>query len=153
MYYSLTFEIGGVQKNTWADWRLVPDTPPSIPMPEINLNYVDIPGRSGGPLDLTGIPFNKFTYKRITGSWNFLREPDNRKTRVELYEAIRRYFIGRVGLVKMEEDLDHYYQGRFAVGQPKTGTGPIEFTIAYDLAPVRYNVSDNSIDASFAPVT
>ena len=45
MYYSLTFIIGGIKKNTWADWRLIPDTPPSIPPPEPNLNYVDIPTR------------------------------------------------------------------------------------------------------------
>lgn len=151
MYYSLTFNIGGVQKNTWADWRMVPDTPPSIPMPELNTNYVDIPGRSGGPLDLTGVPFNKMTYKRITGSWNFLREPANRVTRKDLYEELCRYFIGRTGTVKFEEDLEHYFTGRFAVSPPKTSVGPIQFTITYDLAPVRYNVRDGSVDPTYAP--
>lgn len=151
MYYSLTFTMGGVEKNTWADWHMIPDTPPSIPMPEQNLNYIDIPGRSYGPLDLTGIPFNKKTYKRMTGSWNFLREPDNRRTRVELYEELCRYFIGKVGTVKMEEDLDHYYQGRFTVGQPSTGIGPIQITIAFDLAPVRYNTNGGTVDTTFAP--
>lgn len=151
MYYSLTFETGGVQKNTWADWCLIPDTPPSIPMPELNTNYVDIPGRSGGPLDLTGVPFNKKTYKRMTGSWNFYREPTNRRTRVELYEAMCRYFIGNVVTVKFEEDLDHYYKGRFTVGQPSTSIGPIKITVAFDLEPVRYNNSDDTIDPTFTP--
>lgn len=151
MYYSLTFDREGVRKNTWADWRLIPDTPPSIPMPELNLNYVDIPGRSGGPLDLTGIPFNKMTYKRITGTWNFLREPDNRRTRVELYEELRRYFIRKIVTVRMEEDPEHYYRGRFTVGQPSTGTGPIKIAIAYDLEPVRFNEVNDSVDSTFAP--
>ena len=151
MYYSLTFETGGVQKNTWADWRLIPDTPPSIPMPELNTNYVDIPGRSGGPLDLTGVPFNKKTYKRMTGSWNFLRNPDNRRTRVELYEAMRAYFIGNIVTVKFEEDLAHYYKGRFTVGQPTTGVGPIKIAVSFDLEPLRYNVADDTVDTSYTP--
>lgn len=151
MYYSLTFETGGVQKNTWADWRLIPDTPPSIPMPELNTNYVDIPGRSGGPLDLTGVPFNKKTYKRMTGSWNFLRNPDNRRTRVELYEAMRAYFIGNIVKVKFEEDLAHYYKGRFTVGQPATGVGPIKIAVSFDLEPLRYNVADDTVDTSYTP--
>lgn len=151
MYYSLTFGGDGVQKNTWADWKMIPDTPPSIPMPDLDVSYVEIPGRSGGPLDLTGVVFNKKTYKRMTGSWNFLRDPDNRRTRIELYEEIRNFFIGRVLTVKLEEDLEHYYVGRFSVAQPKTGTGPIQFTITYDLAPIRYNTNGDTIDQTFAP--
>ena len=150
MYYALTFTVNGVTKNTWADWRMIPDTPPMIAPPEPNLNYVDIPGRSGGPLDLTGVVFNKITYKRITGSWNFLREPDNRKTRAELYNELLTYFTGKVGTVKLEEDMDHYYFGRFSVGMPTTSIGPIRFTISYDLEPRRYNSSNNSIDQYYA---
>ena len=48
MYYSLTFTVNGVEKNTWSDWNMIPSTPPMIPAPEPNTNYVDIPGRSGG---------------------------------------------------------------------------------------------------------
>ena len=150
MYYSLTFEVGGVRKNTWADWRMIPDTPPMIPIPEPNLNYVDIPGRSGGPLDLTGIPFNKMTYKRMTGSWNFYVEPVNRFTRIELYEELRQYFHGKIGTVIIEEDPEHYYSGRFSIGVPSTSTGPIRFTISYDLVPRRWNVSNGAQDASYA---
>lgn len=150
MYYSLTFTINGVQKNTWADWGLIPETPPMIPPPEPNLNYVDIPGRSGGPLDLTGVPFNKITYKRMSGSWNFLKEPTSRRTRAELYSELIQYFTGKTGRVKLEEDLEHYYTGRFSVGQPSTSIGPIKFTISFDLAPVRYNVSNNAVDSSYA---
>jgi hypothetical protein len=151
MYYSLTFNIGGVKKNTWADWRLIPDTPPSIPPPEPNLNYVDIPGRDGGPLDLTGVPFNKLTYKRITGSWNFLFEPEDRHSRINLYEELMRTFVGKVGTVKLEEDLTHYYRGRFSVSPPKTGNGPCRITIAYDLEPRRWMASSDALDTTYAP--
>lgn len=151
MYYSLTFTVNNVSKNTWTDWHMIPDTPPSIPVPELNTNYVDIPGRSGGPLDLTGVIFNKNTYKRMTGSWNFLIEPVNRNTRKTLYEALTQYFTGKTGTVTMEEDTAHYFTGRFSVGQPSTGTGPIKISISYDLAPVRYNSSNDTVDTTYAP--
>ena len=151
MYYSLTFETGGVKKNTWADWRMVPDTPPMIPIPEPNYNYVDVPGRSGGPLDLTGVPFGYLTYKRMTGSWGFYVDPVNRHTRIKLYEELRKYFLGKIVKVVIEEDPEHYYTGRFSVGLPSTSTGPIRFTINYDITPKRWNVINNSEDTSFAP--
>lgn len=151
MYYALTFDNGEDTKNTWADWHLIPSTPPALPMPELNTNYVEIPGRSGGPLDLTGIPFNKRTYKRMSGSWTFLREPDSRRTRVELYEDMQRFFIGNVCKLKFEEDLEHYFVGRFTVGQPSTGTGPIQIQIGFDLEPVRYNADDDLPDPTYAP--
>ena len=151
MYYSLTFTIDNVVKNTWTDWKLIPSTPPMIPNPELNVNYVDIPGRSGGPLDLTKAVFNKNTYKRMSGSWNFYCEPENSSTRKNLYETLRTYFLGKTGKVVLEEDSTHYYTGRFSVGVPQTGTGPIQITISFDLAPVRYLVSNNSVDTTYAP--
>lgn len=150
MYYSLTFEVNGVRKNTWADWRMIPDTPPMIPVPELNLNYIDIPGRIRGPLDMTGIPFYKATYKRMTGSWNFLVEPVNSRTRMDLYEMLTKYFAGRIGKVTLEEDPVHYYKGRFNVSLPRTGVGPIQFGIAYDLEPMRWNVENDAEDTDYA---
>lgn len=153
MYYSLTFNVNGVSKNTWTDWKLIPDTPPVVPYPELNTTYVDIPGRSGGPLDLTGVPFNKLTYKRMTGSWNFLFEPTTSSTRKNLYETLCQYFNGRVGKVTLEEDSTHYFKGRFTVGTPRTGQGPCQIQIGFDLEPVRYLVSNNNVDTNYARET
>ena len=56
MYYSVTFENeAGVKRNTWEDWHLIPMSPPMIAPFKPNYNYVDIPGRIEGPLDLTGV--------------------------------------------------------------------------------------------------
>lgn len=150
MYYSVTFIIDGVEKNTWDDWKMIPNTPPMIPPPEPNLSYVDIPGRRGGPLDLTGIPFNRMTYKRMTGSWTFYREPETPQTRINTYEELVKYFTGKAGLLILEEDPNHYYQGRFSVAVPRTKIGPIEYTISFDLAPIRYNLDDDTIDTDYA---
>jgi hypothetical protein len=151
MYYSLTFKVNNVEKNTWEDWQMIPSTPPMIPVPEPNTNYVDIPGRVGGPLDLTGVQFGRMTYKRMTGSWTFYREPENKDTRKNLYETLMKYFNGKVGRVTLEEDPQWYYIGRFTVGVPKTATGPIQFTIGYDLQPRRFNVNTDAQDFTYAP--
>lgn len=151
MYYSLTFTVNSVTKNTWTDWGLIPTTPPMIPNPELNTTYVDIPGRSGGPIDLTRAVFNKNTYKRMTGSWTFYKEVHGGTARMDLYETLRAYFLGKTGKVVLEEDSTHYYTGRFSVGVPQTGTGPMQIPISFDLAPVRYLVSNDNVDTSYAP--
>lgn len=153
MYYSVTFIIDGVEKNTWDDWRMIPSTPPMIPPPTPNLNYVDIPGRRGGPLDLTGVPFNKMTYQRMAGSWTFYREPETPSTRKNLYEELITFFTGKAGKITLEEDVDHYYVGRISVDVPKTATGPIQFILKYDIAPIRYNSGDDSVDTNYASET
>lgn len=149
MDYYLTFIVADVTKNTWTDWHLVPSTPPMVSPPAVDTRYTDIPGRSNGPLDMTMIPFNKVTYKRMTGSWTFYREPETKYTRKELFEILRAYFTGNVGRVTLSEDPTHYFVGRFDVSSPRTSTGPIEYTISYDLEPARYN-SDGTVDSSYA---
>ena len=151
MYYSLTFTVEYSMKNTWTDWGLIPTTPPMIPNPEPNVTYVDVPGRSGGPIDLTKAIFNKNTYKRMTGSWSFYKEIYGGTIRKDLYEELRAFFLGKTGKVILEEDSTHYYVGRFSVGVPQTGTGPMQITISFDLAPVRYLVADDSVDTDYAP--
>ena len=89
----------------------------------------------------------------MTGSWSFLREPDNANTRKNLYETLVKYFTGRPGKVVLEEDPTHYYKGRFSVGVPTTSTGPIKFTINFDLVPQRYNVSNDTVDTNYAKET
>lgn len=144
MYYSLTF---GSAKNTWDDWKLIPSSPPMVPPPEPIINLVDVPGRKAGPIDLSTYPFGHLTYKRITGSWTFLRDTTHKTMRTEMYEEIRRWLHGRFTTVRLEEDPNHYYQGRFLVSAPQNSAGPTQIVISYDLEPRRYNsngTADNS---------
>lgn len=136
MYYSLTFNG---EKNTWTHWQLIPGTPPMIQPPEPVTNLVDIPGRRLGPIDLTLFPFNRATYKRINGAWDFYRDTTHPTMRVEMYEEIRRYLHGKTCTVSLEEDPLHYFRGRFIVGVPRNSAGPTQIQIGYDLEPVRFN--------------
>ena len=145
MYYSLTF---GEDKNTWTDWGLIPESPPMVAPPAPKTNLVDIPGRVRGALDLSMQPFGRLIYQRVSGTWSFLREIDNRMTRLDIGNAVRKYLHGRQTTVRMEEDPGHYYKGRFTVGAPSSGQGPMRITIGYDLEPVRYNM-DGTVDTTW----
>lgn len=149
MYFSITFGEEPETKNTWEDWKLIPATPPMIEAPEPNLNMVEIPGRTAGPIDLSKYPFGKITYQRIIGSWSFLTEPESHAQRVTLYESIRRWLHGRTTRIILEEDPEHYYRGIFTVSPISTGSGPNQITISYNLEPVRYNVLDDTADSSW----
>lgn len=147
MGYSITFGKGSDAKNTWTDWKLLPESPPTVPSPKPKTNYVDIPGRAKGPLDMSKAPFNKQIYERITGSWTFVMHQDfwntpNRKTG---FEAIRKWLHGRVTRMKLEEDPAHLFYGRFTVDPPNSDRAPFAFQIGYDLEPVRYN-TDGTAD-------
>lgn len=148
MYFSITFGKDPDIKNTWEDWGMIPDTPPMIPPPEPNLNLVAIPG-SNATIDLSKYPTGKITYQRISGSWTFLMQPNGHKNRVYLYEAVRKWLHGRNTIIRLEEDMLHYYKGIFTVSTISTGNGPNQISIGYNLEPMRYNVSDNSIDTSW----
>ena len=139
MYYSLTF---GKEKNTWADWGLIAVAPPMIPPPQPNKNLVNIPGRHAGPIDLSREPFGELTYPRMTGSWGFIREEEDNRTRFEVYEEIRQWLHGRTTTVQTEDDPFHYYRGIFTINEPESGPNTVGITINYDLEPMRYNLDD-----------
>lgn len=153
MGYSITFGTGNTTRNTWTNWKLLPESPPVVPPPKPKTNYVDIPGRARGPLDMSQIPFNRLNYERIIGSWNFIISDDywhkaNRKT---AYENIRGWLHGKTTRMVLEEDVTHFFYGRFTVDAPNSGAGPFVIRITYDLEPLRYNVSNNTADTTWLP--
>lgn len=146
--YSVTFDSGTEQKNTWTDWGLIPESPPIIDPPEPVTNFVTIPGRTAGALDLSKSVFGKLTYNRMSGSWSFLKEISNRTERITTYEAIRYWLHGRTCKAILGEDPNHYYQGMFIVGAPQLGANALRVTISFNLEPVRYN-TNGSIDTNY----
>ena len=146
MYYSLTFAN---TKNTWTDWGLIPESPPTVAPPSPKLNFVDIPGRVKVPIDLSLQPWNKILYERTSGSWTFIKELKAQTDRVSTYEAIRYWLHGRTCTVMLEDDPTHYYKGVFTVSDQQSGPNMLRISIGYNLEPVRYNVSNDSIDSSY----
>ena len=152
MHYAITFGSGNDARDTWGDWKLVPESPPVVPAPRPRTNYVDIPGRVNGPIDLSYAPFGHMTYERITGSWTFVMYEDYWVTpnAAETYESVRSWLHGRSTEMVLEEDPDHFFFGRFT-DAPQRGQGPFAIRISYDLEPMRYNVADGEVDPDWVP--
>lgn len=154
MYYSVTFEgPGNASRNTWDDWKLKPESPPVVPLPKPKTNYVDIPGRTMGPLDLTSVPFGRVTYERITGSWRFAINDDYWYTpnRTQIFDDMRSFLQGRLLHITLEEDSEHYFAGRITLDPPNSGAGPFVVTVNFDFEPVRYNADDGTVDITWLP--
>ena len=140
MYYSVTFiNSSGVKKNTWADWRMIPSSPPMIETPEPQTNYVEIPGRKTGPLDLSEVLSDGPCYQNSEGSWEFICH-DSAQPRTVLFQLLKDFLHGKALKVVLEEDPSHYYTGRFTVSKPSTGNHNATFAINYVIAPVRYKL-------------
>lgn len=138
MYYSITFTNSNNEtRNTWSDWHLVPTSPPMVDPPEPYTNYVEIPGRQLGPIDLTEILTGQPTFNNSEGSWDFVSAIDV-ENRMELYLELKKFLHGQQMQIKFEEDPFHYYTGRITVQIPKTGKGHNQYSLKYTIAPVRY---------------
>lgn len=138
MYYSITFtDQSEVSKNTWVDWHLIPSSPPMIEPPEPYTNYVDIPGRHEGPLDLSEALSNGPAYGNSEGGWEFVSAIDY-ENRMELYLELKKFLHGRQMTIRLEEDPLHYYIGRISVEKPRTGKGHNIYSLKYTIQPVRY---------------
>ena len=136
MYYSITFtNAQGVKKNTWADWGLIPTTPPMVEPPPVAANYVEIPG--GPPIDVTEWLSGKPAYNNSEGSWVFVasRDPVNR---TELFREMMNFLHGQQLRIEFEEDPLHYRIGRISLTSPSTGDIAFSIEIGYTINPIRY---------------
>jgi len=137
MYYAITFTNSqGEKRNTWSDWHLIPSSPPMIEPPEPYTNYVEVPGRTLGPIDLSEVLGGGPSYGNSEGSWEFVSALDV-ENRMALYMEMKKFLHGRLIKIELEEDPHHYYSGRLAVEMPRTGKGHNMYTIKYTISPVR----------------
>jgi len=147
LYYSVTFD----DKNTWDDWRLIPTSPPMVAPPKVYENYVEIPGRVLGPIDLSEALSGCPTYNNSEGEWEFIYHPDLAGAgydRQAIYDEIRSYLHHKSRRIYLDEDNAHYYVGRLEVAAPKANNSGCNFTIKYKIQPVRYNLN-GSLDTSY----
>lgn len=140
MYHSVYF--GNI--NTFSDWHLVPDGRPVIAQPEPKITTVEIPGGQG-VLDLSEALTNYPLYSNRTGTltFNVLNGYGDWK---DTYQTIANYLHGKQKTLKLEDDPNWYYQGRFKVSweSPNDGTWS-KVNIEYDLEPFKYATDLTSI--------
>lgn len=146
MYYSITFEslVTGEKRNTWEDWHLIPSAPPTVNNPDVYKNYVDIPGRMAGPLDLSEVLTGGPAFLQAEGSWDLIWNEDYCPfmTRDEAYKALTQFLHGKLFRITLDDDLDTSYIGRIEVKDPKPGNAYSTITLNYTINPT----ADNPLD-------
>ena len=146
MYYSITFtNSAGVSKNTWTDWSLIPSTPPQITPPEPYTNYVDIPGRPEGPIDLSEVLTNGLAFNNSEGDWAFISVEEN-ENRIAKIQEMKRFLHGQKLKIYLEEEPGYYHKGRIIVGGFQTGRGPNGYQMKYIVEPMRYDSATDEPD-------
>ena len=133
MYHSII--IG--DKNTWADWYLIPSSRPVINPPEVKTKYIDIPG-SDYQIDLSTVLTGDVAYGPRTGSLEFIVDNGHEEW-YNLYSKILDYLHGRIQKATLEDEPSYYYEGRFTVNQWKSDPHNSKIVIDYNLAPYKYD--------------
>lgn len=141
-YHSISFgTLEGIIKNTWLDWHLIPTSRPTFPPPPQKTQIIDIPG-ADGVIDLSSALTGKPVFGNREGSWEFF-VIDGYGDWVDRYSEIMNYLHGKRMSVRLEDDWNHQYDGRFTVenwDSANDGTGS-KITIAYSVAPYKINIT------------
>lgn len=138
--HSVTFDVGGEQRHTWDDWRLVPVSgaipTPAIPQPKTN--FKDIPG-ADGQLDYTEV-LAGLKYQMRQGSWDFY-VVWNGKPWADRYSEIVQFIQGKKCKIVLDDDPAYYYSGRVAVNSVKPSEHFATITFDYVVEPYRYPIA------------
>lgn len=140
MYHSIIFGDG--DKNTWADWYLIPSSRPVFDPPAPKTNFVDVPG-ADWHLDLSTVLTGDIAYEARSGSLEFIVDNGqisdyDAKKWASLYSEILNYLHGKFLKATLEDDLGFYYQGRFSVNKWKSDPENSKVTIDYNVSPYKY---------------
>lgn len=134
MIQSITFG----DKNTWDDWKILPEERPVFAPPKPKTTYIDIPGGNGA-LDLseslTGYPI----YENRTGSFKF-RVMNDYVEWHERYTEIMEHLHGRCMNAILADDPNYFYRGRFSVDAWESGDTWSLITIGYTVDPYKWSV-------------
>ena len=139
MYHSINFG----NKNTYDDWKIVPETRPVVVPPEPIFIFDEIPGASGS-LDLTTSLTGLVNYSDRTGSFTFLVLNDYGEWQ-DRYAEIMSYLHGKRMQMTLEDDPNYYYIGRYFVSEWSPGENWSSITIDYHLDPFKYSHAEKFI--------
>lgn len=132
-----TADYSMISKNTWIDFRLVPQDKYTIGISSPEINLSQIPG-SSFVIDMSESLANKLIYSRRTGSWNFILDTDKLEDEgispIEMSIAIKEYFNGRFVYCEFDSAVvPRSYYGRVWIKTfQNTETYPV-IEIEYDL--------------------
>lgn len=143
--YSVTFTYDDQEDfvngaNTWQRWGLIPTSRPVIAQPTITSHkFVDIPGMHGS-LDLSDyIGGSKPIYSDRSGTLEFIVLNRPAQYMMQLKNTMSSFLTRRPLKMKLEEDPNYYYRGRFSVSNWQGGADYDRVTIEYRVDPFKYS--------------
>lgn len=172
MYHSITFiDENENEINTWDTLQLIPSSRPLVVPPSVEFNFVELP-MAREPLDATLLKYGtregdwqfvvsqdseKFIWKDFEANqWIDLRqftvkELANMKKTYGSDDWVTRYVDllaqvpGHETLVVLEDDPDHFYEGRVMISAWQTGASFSSVTFHYILEPYKRSIDDPTI--------
>ena len=137
MYHSIIFG----DKNTWADWYLIPSSRPVFNPPTPKTKFVDIPG-ADGQMDLSQVLTGDIAYNTRQGSIEFIVDNGHIEW-IVLYSDIMDYLHGKVLKATLEDEEEFYYEGRFSVNQWKSEPHNSKIVIDYVVNPYKLEAASS----------
>ncbi len=145
--YSITFGDGQLDEdgkfagtNTWEDWHLIPSTRPTIAQAGVSTNFVDIPGRSMGPIDMSTYLTGEMVYTPRQGSLEFI--VDNGHERWEdIRTKIVNFIHGKTLKICLSDDPEWVYGGQFTLNEWRSESWNSKIVIDYVLAPYKFPIT------------
>lgn len=157
MYHSITFGDGSLYpaghekegqfmgKNTWDDWHMIPSSRPTISSPGVSANFVEIPGRLEGPIDMSEYLTNRPIYGSRSGSFEFIVENDHQYW-TTLKRELMAFFHGKRMKMCLEDDPGFYWEGRFTFNSWQSKEWNSTVTIDYTLDPFKTRINDQGVN-------
>ena len=134
---------GDVEKHTFTDFGIYPKSKGMPDPPEVQTEYIDIPGMDGR-LDATQALDGIVHYKDRDYEQDFLII-DPEADWHSIYSNMLNFMHGRKMRVVFDDDPLWYYEGRLSVGEPKADeAGYIIIPIEGTLKPYKYSVIDST---------
>lgn len=131
-------------KNSWADWYLIPSSRPVFNPPTPKYKFVDIPG-SDWHLDLTESLTGEIPYNGREGSIEFIVDNDHIEW-YTLYSEIMGYLHGKLMRATLEDEMAYYYEGRFSVNEWKSDPNNSKIVIDYNVNPFKIEATSSLED-------
>lgn len=136
MLYGVTFSDGEQTWNTYDDWGLLQLGAPIVAPPQIETNYVDIPGMDGF-LDLSETLIGRPIFKSREYKSEY-RCIAKREEWPEIISTIMTALHGKILEIYIDDDFTRYYSGRVFVGEPAFAKHSFNIGISGTVMPWRY---------------
>lgn len=121
-------------KHSWSDLHLIPETRPTIVLPEPKVQLIEIPGRSKR-IDLTDYIPGGMTYGSRSGEFVFYVDHERWDGWKNAFNELSAFFNGDKFAVYLMDNPDFIYEGRVYLSDYSSEDSYSSVTLRYELEP------------------